>query len=595
MSVNNKENNLTEEEDKDFALFLRSVDNLEKQEEGHEELVEATIILISQDNKRVSVDINEKGEYSFPLGEILDKNGNRLFKERDKISVLVTVRKDGKKSVSYARGITRQKISALIEELKQSDEKAFLEEKEKGLSDEEARLNIPNSLKFIDRVIEGQITSSNSKGYSVLWLEKDIECFLPKNHSGLRHDDKSNVGRIIKSCIVRADSSIILSRKRYLEISDSLKQKRFKEVLASTEPLDGIVVSIPDTGFGVFVSLDGIDGLVHNSEMTKGFTNKDFKVGDKIKVKVIRHDESKLQLSLSMKALAGSPWIDLEGQVKVGYTLKVKVLSTSPEGARVDIGSDIEGFIPAREMTWDKSKIVVDNYLKKDEEIDAKVIELDIPRERLILSLRELTEHPFLAFLKKYRAGDVVKGNVNHFAEFGAFIRIDNVDALLHNSEVSWDRNAKAKDLLKQDEEIEVKILSIDATEQRISLSRKELIDSPVKKFSKGHKIGDIVKGKISQINRNSLFIISEGAEMLIRNEELPPLNRDDLKVGDEIEAAISMLDAGNNRIHASVKKMEAFIVKNEVKHFNERSSSIGNQLKDALSRSKNGVNGTSE
>ena len=333
----------------------------------------------------------------------------------------------------------------------------------------------------------------------------------------------------------------------------------------------------------------GVDGLVHYSEISyKGPVNPStlFKEGDKVPVKVLSYDKEKKHLSLSIKAAMPDPWLELaESGLAMGDVIKVVVNNIEPYGAFVDLGNDIEGFLHISEISWDKNIQNPKDFINEGDEIDVEVIEIDTEKRKLRVSLKNLLEKPFDEFKKNYKAGDVVKGSVVTITKFGAFIKIGTVEGLLRNEDVSWDRNETCKDLLKVGDEVEVKITSIDTKEDKISLSKKDLEDSPIAKYAASHKVGDIVKGTIRNIKDFGLFVeLEEGVDALLRKEDIS--NIQDLKVGDEIESAIDYLDTKRNRIRLSVKRLsrqKERAVLNEINSENDDNVTIGDLIKEQL------------
>ena len=188
--------------------------------------------------------------------------------------------------------------------------------------------------------------------------------------------------------------------------------------------------------------------------------------------------------------------------------------------------------------------------------------------------------------MAKYKVGDVVKGAITTITNFGAFVKIDGVEGLLHNEDASWDRNEKCKNLFKIGDEVEVKIIKIDNETQKISLNHKELGDSPISDYAKTHKQGDIVKGKIRDIKDFGIFVELEGGvDALLRKEDLGDKSADEIKVGDEIEAAIAFIDEKKNRIRLSVRRLahqKERELLNEVNGDDEKMT-LGDLIKDQL------------
>ena len=314
------------------------------------------------------------------------------------------------------------------------------------------------------------------------------------------------------------------------------------------------------TTYGMFVDVGGVDGLVHYSEISyKGPVNPGsiYKEGDKVLVKVIKYDNEKKHLSLSIKAATLDPWEEIKDGLEVGDTIKVTVSNIEPYGAFVDLGNDIEGFLHISEISWDKNIKNPKDHISEGEELDVEVIEIDAKDRRLRVSLKNLLKKPFDEFKAKFKEGDVTKGVVTSVTNFGAFVRIGGVEGLLHNEDASWDRNDKCKDLFKVGDEVEVKIIKIDSNEQKISLSQKDLKQSPVQAYAKKFSVGDIVTGKIRDIKDFGVFVeLGDNVDALIRKEDLGSVSAESLNINDNIEAAIAFIDEKKNRIRLSVRRL---------------------------------------
>lgn len=542
------------EDIKEFETLFASDDNTK--DTGNfqaNSIKKGTIIKISDDI--VMVDIGNKSENRMSVDEIKDSNGNLLFKEGDKIDLLVN-----RGRISYRQAQRYIKIKNDIQIIKD---------------------NYGDSYK--DMIIEARVITKSKNGFVLNWVEKDVECFLPMRESALKPDFKND--KPIKVCITKInDNGIFVSRKRYFDIANKNKKEKIKELLETTSPLKGEVVNI--TQFGIFVNINGVEGMVHSSELNhKNFANPAnlYKLGDVVEVKILKYDEEKSKLSLSIKALSKDPWEDVAEQLQVGYTIKAIVSSIQPYGAFIDAGNDIEGFLHVTEISWEKNIKKPNDYLKIGQEIDVEIIELDPVKKRLRVSLKKLTDKPFVQFAKKYKEGDVLNGEVATITDFGAFIRFGNIDGLLHNEDLSWDKQEKCKNILKVGDSVEVKILKIDRENEKISLSRRALLESPVNTFAKSNKIGDSVSGEVVEIKDFGIFVkLTPSIDALIKNEDLAPLKKNDIKVGDSIEASIAHIDMQNNRIRLSVKKLARKKEQDEIKSYNnDEKMTLGDILKD--------------
>ncbi|MGP1449879.1 MAG: 30S ribosomal protein S1 [Wolinella sp.] len=550
MVENRNFNNEPLSEEEDFASMLESFERGES-----ETITEGTIVTIEGD--MVMVDVGEKNEGRINISEIQDEAGNLKYKVGDKLPIIITGSRNERPMISHQKALKREKLKERIA--------AFGDN-------------------YQDVVISGVITKRNRGGYVI---EADgLEYFMPKFMSALK-DDPKNIGKNVRACIVNIkpeDDTIVVSRKRFFELDGKNRKEGAAKLLSATEPLEGTVRKI--TSFGMFVEVDGVEGLVHYTEISyKGPVNpsKLYKEGDKVTVKAISYDEDKKRLSLSIKATSDDPWREIENELEVGDAINVTISNVEPYGAFVDLGNDIEGFLHVSEISWDKNIKHPGEYLKSGQEVDVEVIEIDTRKRRLRVSLKKLLEKPFDQFMKAHREGDIIKGNVATLTDFGAFIRIGAVDGLLHNEDAFWEKNGKCKDAMKEGDEIEVKIVKIDKDKERVSLSRKNLIASPAEDFAKNHQIDDNVKGKIRDIKDFGVFInLDSGIDALIRTEDLAPLKKEELKIGDEIEGVISLIDKENNKVRVSVRRLERKKERENVRAFNsDDKMTLGDILKD--------------
>jgi small subunit ribosomal protein S1 len=185
--------------------------------------------------------------------------------------------------------------------------------------------------------------------------------------------------------------------------------------------------------------------------------------------------------------------------------------------------------------------------------------------------------------MKKTREGDVVKGTVTSLTDFGAFIKINGVEGLLHNQDLSWDKNAKCKETLKVGDEIEVKVAKINVDDEKISLNRKSLEESPIDKFALNHKMNEVVSATVRDIKDFGVFVSLEGGvDALIRNEDLAPMEPEELQIGQVIDAVIMVIDAKRDRIRLSVRKLERIKDQEMLNEINDNDAhSLGDLIKD--------------
>ncbi|ECL7711376.1 30S ribosomal protein S1 [Campylobacter jejuni] len=538
-------------EEEDFGQLLEAFDKSRE-----EATTEGVIIEIKNDE--VYVDIGKKSEGILALSEIQDDNSKLLFNVGDSIKVAVMGSRGGRSLLSHKKALRKEKVIEFIKNYQENQDDIF-------------------TVKVVGK----------NKGGLIVVDENDVEFFLPKSQYGFK-ETNNIIGKTFKVKIIKIDKdeqSIIVSRKKTLD-DERRKRKELINNVVQQDLIEGIVKKI--TTYGMFVDVGGVDGLVHYSEISyKGPVNPGtlYKEGDKVPVKVIKYDKERKHLSLSIKAALPDPWSEIKDTLDVGDTIKVIVSNIEPYGAFVDLGNDIEGFLHISEISWDKNIKNPKDYINKGQEIDVEVIEINPNERRLRVSLRNLLSRPFDEFMKSYKIADVVEGEITSVTSFGAFVKLGGIEGLLHNEDASWDRNDKCKDKFSQGDKIKVKIIKIDEENQKISLSTKELSSSPVQEYAKIHKVGDIVKGTIRDIKDFGVFVeLSKNVDALIHKEDISTSMLENLKIGDDIEAAIVFIDEKKNRIRLSVKnlvKMKEREVLNEIN--NDDKVTLGDIIKDQL------------
>lgn len=540
------------ETDEDFATLLE--ESFKKESNGS--LCEGEIVNI-KDNE-VLVDVRKKSDGVMDISEITANDGSLKYKIGDKIEVLITGSRGGRPIVSHKKALAKSKVADFIAKYDENAENVF----------------------------EVKIASKNKGGY-VAYDENGVEFFIPR--SQMR---ETNVGAITKVKVIKVDAeenSIVASKRRMSDAGRKERKEALEQIAARTgEVVTGVIKKI--TSYGMFVDVGGADGLVHYKEISyKGPINPAslYKEGDSVDVKIISYDKDKKHLSLSIKAAQPDPWSEIKEGLSVGDAIRVTVSNIEPYGAFVDLGNDVEGFLHISEISWDKNISNPKDFIKEGESIDVEVIEINHDTRRLRVSLKNLLAKPFDEFKAEHKAGDILKGEIVSTTEFGAFVKIPTkssfVEGLLHNEDASWDRGKRCKDFLKVGEKIEVKLIKIDDKAGKISLSLKELQDSPIADFASKHSVGDKVTGNIKDVKDFGAFVELEGGiEALIRKEDAT----DELSVGASIEAAIADIDKSKARIRLSQKKLRVQKEREALDKFNAASDdkiTIGDIIKEQL------------
>jgi small subunit ribosomal protein S1 len=540
-------------EDFDFEQMLNeSFENAE-----NNSVVDGVIVEISGEN--VSVDVGQKVEGRLHISEITI-GGEVKYKVGDTIPVILTGIRGEKPSISHKKVLQKEKFDAFVKEHTEDLENV---------------------------TIEGKIISIKPRGGFIIEDDNGCEYFMPMAQSYLKA--QGALGKKVKAKVLKineAQNSIIVSRKKLIEESKIEKDAKVAQFLENDGLINGTIKKI--TSYGMFVDLGGIDGLVNYNEISyKGPVNPSnyYAEGDEVTVKVLSYDKTKQHLSLSVKAALSNPWEEIRDELDVGDTITVTISNFESYGAFVDLGNDIEGLLHISEISWNKNLKNPKDLLTLGDEVNVEVIELDVDKKRLRVSLKNLQEKPFAKFTKEHKVGDIVTGKVATLTEFGAFVTLGDVDGLLHNEEASWEGNAKCKNLYKKGDELEVKIIKIDREKENISLSIKDITDSPAKNFQSTHKIGDIVKGTIKDLKDFGLFIkLEDNLDGLVRNEDFAPTTAENIEIGKEIEAVVVNIDTKRNRVRLSIKRLEQQQEREILKSVNDDSSmTLGDLLKDQM------------
>ncbi|NCB53717.1 MAG: S1 RNA-binding domain-containing protein, partial [Epsilonproteobacteria bacterium] len=396
-------NAVDEHEEMDFAAMLEeSFKDSEK-----DALINGVVVAIKEDV--ILVDVGKKSEGRLNAAEVTDENGNITCKVGDVIPVVVTGFRNERPVVSHKKALRKDKIKSFIADFKEED----------------------------DVVVDVKITGKNKGGF-IAENKEGIEFFLPRSQAAVK-DLNTLVGKSLKVKVIKIDNeteSIIISRKKFLDDERKKRKEIVQELIDRDEVVDGTIKKI--TTYGMFVDVGGIDGLVHYSEISyKGPVNPGtlYKEGEVIPVKAIKYDKDKRHLSLSVKAAMPDPWDEIKDELEIGDSIQVTISNIEPYGAFVDLGNDIEGFLHISEISWDKNIKHPRDYIEEGQVVDVEVIEIDAKERRLRVSLKNVLPKPFNEFMKKFKVGDIVKGEITTITNFGAFVKIGGIEGLLHNED----------------------------------------------------------------------------------------------------------------------------------------------------------------
>jgi small subunit ribosomal protein S1 len=412
--------------------------------------------------------------------------------------------------------------------------------------------------------IEGKVRSKVKGG---LMVNIGVDAFLPASQIDVippRNLDDL-LGKTFKFKVVKINQerhNIVLSRRELIEQEREDKRRALLSGMQVGQIRSGMVKNLTD--FGAFVDLDGLDGLLHITDMSWGriaHPSELLKVGDIIEVMILEVDREKERVSLGLKQKNRNPWDNVEVKYPVGSKAHGKVVSVVPYGAFVQLEDGVEGMVHVSELSWTKRIARVSDVLKVGEEIDTVVLEIKREEQKISLGVRQLEANPWSQIPKKYPPGTRITGKVRNLTNFGAFIEVEEgIDGMVHISDMSWSRKVtNPTELLKKGQVVDAVVLEVDGANQRISLGLKQLEDDPWKSIDKRYKMGDLVKGKVVKLASFGAFVeLADKLEGLVHisqiSEEHIDKIRNVLKVGDEVVARVIKVDPSERRIGLSIK-----------------------------------------
>jgi small subunit ribosomal protein S1 len=415
-----------------------------------------------------------------------------------------------------------------------------------------------------DGLIKGKVRSAVKGGLTV---NVGVEAFLPASQIDIvpPKDLTPFVGNVYDFKIVKINEdrkNVVLSRREIIEAERSEKRQAFLGTVKIGDQIAGTVKNITD--FGAFIDLDGIDGLLHVTDMSWArltHPSELIKVGQQLTVQVLDINKDKERVSLGLKQMQSNPWDKIEERFPVGQKVSGKVTNLMPYGAFVQIEEGVEGLIHVSELSWTKRIARPSDVLTLGQDVEAIVLGVNKDEQKISLGVRQLEPNPWDEIELRYMIGKQVKGKVRNMTAYGAFIELEEgIDGMIHVSDLSWTRKINhPSEMLKKGDELEAVVLDIDKTNQRISLGVKQLDDDPWKEIDGRFRIGDLVKGTVSKLTNFGAFVqLQDEIDGLVHisqiSEDRVEKVKDVLKVGQEVEARVIKVDKAERRIGLSVK-----------------------------------------
>jgi len=416
--------------------------------------------------------------------------------------------------------------------------------------------------------VEGSVIKGTVKGRvkGGMIVDVGVDAFLPGSQVDLmagRGEDVSDREldfKIIK--INRERRNIVVSRRELIEDRRREQKKELMSEIKIGEKRHGMVKNITD--FGAFVDLNGMDGLLHITDMSWGRVNHPsevVKVGQEIDVVILDVDRDKDRISLGLKQTLPNPWDDIERKYPVGTRISGKVVNLVPYGAFVEIEEGVEGMVHVSEISWTKRVAKASDALTLGQQVDAVILNINKEEQKISLGIRQTEANPWQRAQERYPIGSRIKGTVRNFTSYGAFVELEpGIDGMIHVSDMSWTRKVNhPSEVLKKGDTVEAVVLEVDAAQQRISLGLKQAQNDPWASIAQRYQVGQKIKGKVSKLASFGAFVeIEDGIDGLVHisqiSEERVQKVRDALQPGQEVEARVIKIDTTDRRIGLSIK-----------------------------------------
>jgi small subunit ribosomal protein S1 len=559
------------------------LDQYDEQQENaaNNEIIEVKVIAYTEHG--VVVDIGQKTEGLIPAAEFSETEIPRPDPNATIEVQRTGEKKDGYVIVSYQKVLRRRTWEKLDEAFKN---KTTL------------------SGKVVDRIKGGVV------------VDVGVRAFLPGSQYDLRPTANLDAlaGQEVQVRITKLNrrrGNVVVSRRAILEEEQHAKRGELMEKLAEGQTVHGFVKNV--TEYGAFVDLGGIDGLLHLTDLSWGRVKHPsdvVKPDQELDVIILKFDKEKQRVSLGLKQLTADPWLGAAEKYPAGGKYQGKVVGVVDYGAFVELETGIEGLVHATEMSWAKKSVNPSKIVKVGDEVDVVVLDIKPSDRRVSLGMKQALPDPWLLTADKYPVGTIVTGKVRNIVEFGAFIEIeDGFDGLVHVSDVSWTERIKnPHEVFKKGEPVTAKVLRIDEDNRRVSLGMKQVNDIWGDWF-KQHKVGQIVKGKVSRIATFGAFVeLGDNIEALCHNTEIEERKRRDdghspmhrtstgplksagpLEPGKEYDFKIIKISPETRRIGLSYRAAAKQIERKEIEQYRTTSKSsstatIGDALKSKLS-----------
>ncbi len=448
------------------------------------------------------------------------------------------------------------KVDVYVENLEDPKGQMILSHKKARAMRSWERVNLAHDN---DEIIKGYIKCRTKGGMIVDAL--GIEAFLPGSQIDVKpiRDYDIYVGKTMEFKVVKINHefrNVVVSHKALIEEELELQKKEIISRLEKGQVLEGTVKNI--TSYGVFIDLGGVDGLIHITDLSWGritHPNEIVDLDQKLNVVILDFDDDKKRIALGLKQLTPHPWDKLSETMKIGDTVKGKVVVLADYGAFVEIAPGVEGLIHVSEMSWSQHLRSAQDFLKVGDEVEAQILTLDRDERKMSLGIKQLKSDPWENIESRFGLGTTHKATVRNFTNFGVFVEIEEgVDGLIHISDLSWTRKIKhPSEFTGINEEIEVVVLDIDKENRRLSLGHKQLEENPWDVFETIFTPDSIHEGTVVEMmDKGAVIALPYGVEGFATPRHLIKEDGTPVKLEEKLEFKVIEFNKSAKRIIVS-------------------------------------------
>ena len=387
-----------------------------------------------------------------------------------------------------------------------------------------------------------------------------IEAFLPGSQIDIKpiRDYDVFVDTTMDFKIVKINQefrNVVVSHKALLEAEQEAKRAELISKLEKGQVLEGTVKNI--TNYGVFVDLGGVDGLIHITDLSWGRISHPEEVvalDQKINVVVLDFNEAQKRIALGLKQLTAHPWESLSADLKVGDTVKGKVVAIADYGAFVEVEPGVEGLVHVSEMSWSPRLHSAQEFLKLGDEVEAVILTLDREARKMSLGLKQLTQNPWESIREKYPVGSTHKATVRNITNFGVFAELeDGVEGLIHISDLSWNKLKHPSELVASGDVIDVVILEFDENNHKLSLGHKQLTPNPWDELEAKYPVGTVVDATVTATGDKGVSVkFEDGTEATAFNREMVKEDGKQAVVGETLPVKVVELRRSTRTVRVS-------------------------------------------